>query len=207
MPPRAGRQIAQRNRSNSYTYQTQHGVSDRLQHPSYLPVAALVEHQLDERGSRLRPAAEPPHLRRGGGTVLVVEPDAAREALELFGAGHAAHHGVVGLAHALRGVRDPIHELAVVGKQQQSLGIGVQAAHGNQAHAGQIHQIRHLARRVPVAHGRDVADRLVQGDVVAGAGGGGDGLAVHGDALRVRIDARARRSDDLPVHRYPTGGD
>ena len=100
-----------------------------------------------------------------------------------------------------------VHEVAVVGEEDQALGVGVQTARGNQPHAGQRDEIRHLARGVPVAHRGHVARRLVQGDVMALARRGPNGLAVEGENLRVRIDARAGNRDDLAVHGNPTGGD
>ena len=39
-----------------------------------------------------------------------------------------AHLGEVGLGDAVRGVGEPLGEVAVVGEQQQALGVGVEAA-------------------------------------------------------------------------------
>ncbi len=96
-------------------------------------------------------------------------------------------------------MRDTVHEIAVVGKQDQSFRIGVQSSHRNQTHIGNVHQVRHLARRVFILDGADIADRLEQSDIVA-ARGRGDGLTVHLNGLRVRIDAGAGDAHYLPVH-------
>lgn len=100
-----------------------------------------------------------------------------------------------------------VHEIAVVGQEDQPLGVGVQATGGNETDAGQIDEIRHFARGVPVPNRGHVAHRLVQNHVMALGRRGPNGLAVEGEHLRVRIDARAGNRDDLAVHGNPTGGD
>jgi hypothetical protein len=74
---------------------------------------------------------------------------------------------------------------------------------------------------MPVSDGRDVADRFVQRDVIPRRPCR-DRLPVHSDLLRVGIDQRARRGDDLaidadstrrdkllgvPSRRYAAGGE
>ncbi|GAA2827104.1 hypothetical protein GCM10020220_014730 [Nonomuraea rubra] len=91
-------------------------------------------------------------------------------------------------------------QLAVVGEQQQALGLGVEPAHVEQAWRQLLDVVGQAWAALRVVHRGDDADGLVQ-RVVDQVGGGRDALAVHVDDLRRRVDLGAEPPDDLAVHR------
>ena len=77
----------------------------------------------------------------------------------------ALHRGQVGLGHLVRRVHQPVRELAVVGEQQQPLGVGVETTDVEQvlvaAHAV-FDQVADARAALLVGHGRHHPQRLVQ---------------------------------------------
>src|SRR5438270_7745454 len=130
--------------------QLEHRVAQRLAHPPYLAVAALVDRHLDQV------PAHAPHLR--GRRRGAVERHAATESLERALAElPAAQHGAIRLGHLERGVGQPVGELAVVGEQDQAAGVGVEPSDGIQAQAARGDEPYDRRTPVGIARGRDDA--------------------------------------------------
>ena len=98
--------------------------------------------------------------------------------------------GQVLLLHPVAGVGEPVGQIAVVGQQQQPLGVGVEAADGEHPRLGR-HQVDHGRAALRVARRGDHPGRLVQ-QVVDEAG-------AHADRARRR--PRPRRARGRPAGR------
>ena len=93
---------------------------DRLAHAAHLAVAALVDRDAQEAGVEQRDLG-----RRG---EAVVELDALAQAAERAAVRLALDLDEVLLVDAEARVREAVGEVAVVGEQQQALGVGVEPA-------------------------------------------------------------------------------
>jgi hypothetical protein len=91
-----------------------------LEHPPHLPVAALVQNELDPTTTQAANTC------RGGSAVL--ELDALGQ-LAQDGVGRLALDvGDVRLLDAVARMREPVRKHAVVGEEQRARGVGVEAA-------------------------------------------------------------------------------
>ena len=97
---------------------------------------------------------------------------------------------------------EPVGQLAVVGEQDETLGLGVQTAHVEEPLGAVEHEVRQRGAALGVGHGADDADRLVDGEVDQ-VGHGRQALAVHVDDLLGRVDPGAEAADHLAVDRHP----
>ena len=94
-------------------------------------------------------------------------------------------------------------ELAVVGQEQQSLGILVQPSHGGQADAAQIMwQKIQNGGLPPILGGGEYAAGLVQQDI--GEPAERNGLPRHGDLRRIRVDLVLGGGGQHPVDTHQT---
>ena len=150
------------------------GMADGLAHPPDLAVAALVDRDAQHPRARLG------HLRRR--RRAVVELDAvAQPAHRPRRHRTAADRGQVLLVDAVAGVGDAVGQLAVVGQQQQPLGVGVEPADGEHPWLGGD-ELDDRRPSVGVACGGHHATRLVQ-QVVDEAGLGADRRTVDLDEV------------------------
>ena len=136
--------------------QLAHGMADGLEHAAHLPVAALVEDELD--------AARGEPLRLGRRRAAVLELDALAEAPDRVLVGIALDRGDVDLLDPVARVRDPVRELAVVREQDRAGRVRVEAADGDDADRV-VDEVDDGAPSLRVARGRDDAGGLVQEDV------------------------------------------
>ena len=187
----AEREVAEPQRAERDPLEPHDVVADRLAHPPHLPLAALVQHDLEPvRG-------EPAHARRRGPAVLelhaVAQPPQRRLAHR-----RAAHLGAVDARHLERRVRQAVRELAVVRQQQQAGGVGVEPPDRVEALAAR-HERDDRRAALRVLRRADVAGRLVQrvDDVAALERGrpavDRDGVALPHVARRVAHDLAADR--------------
>jgi hypothetical protein len=102
-------------------------------------------------------------------------------------------------------VLQPVREVAVVGEQEQPLGLHVQPADVEQALVPVADQVTEVGPALVVLHGRDHADGLVDGEVHL-RGVDLDPQAVDVDDLR-GPDTGPELGDDLVVDRHPPQGD
>ena len=117
MPP-SGRSPS-RSGPNATRSSAQHAMADGLAHPPHLPLAPLVQHELDAVGR------EPPHL--GGRGLAVVERDALAQPPQR-GLAHrrVADLDAVDARDLERRVGEPVGELPVVREQEQAGRVGVE---------------------------------------------------------------------------------
>ena len=108
-------------------------------------------------------------LDRVGPDRAVLEGDALPQPLRIVcRRDHARDLGQVGLRHLVRRVGQPVREVAVVGQDQQALGVGVQPADVEQPLLAGRRLPSRSVERAPalrVVHGRDHAARLVEHQV------------------------------------------
>ena len=136
----------------------------------------------------------------------VVELYAATQRREIAVGQLPVHECLVGLVDVLAGVQQVLRQVAVGGKEQKARGVAVQAAHREEprkAVAGD--QVRHTGTLLRVAHGGEVAGRLVEHQV-HGALVELDGHAVDLDMVAVDVDLGAQFGCDLAVDGHAAGG-
>ncbi len=180
------------------------------QHPAHLPVAALVDGQLD-----LGAAAALPRLAGrtcqadvfGGPSRAVFQMDAAPQAVQRVRGRDAPDRGAIGLGDVVARVGQLEQKVAVIRKKDQPLAVGVQPPDGAQHRlAADVHQLGHEFARMRVRPGRDDAARLVEGDVVAPERRT-DGPAVEGHFVGLQIDFRPQFGHDRAVNPDAALGD
>ena len=113
--------------------------------------------------------------------------------------------GEVGLEHAVAGVLEAVREVAVVGEDEQALGVGVEPADVEEPLLAVADEVADVDPAELVAHRGDDAERLVEGEV--------DPRLVELDAHAVDVhglggaDAHAELGDDLAVDLHPALAD
>jgi len=150
----AEREVAQAQRAESDALEPQDRVPDRVEHAPDLPLAALVQHELDAVGR------EPPRA-RGGGHAVLQRHALAQPAQCRLPHRRVAHLRAVDARHLERRVREPVRELAVVGEQEQPGRVRVQAADRVEPLAA-AHERDDRRAPLRVLRGADVAGRLVE---------------------------------------------
>src|SRR6478752_7334250 len=168
-----------------------HPMADGLAHPLDLPLAPLVDRQLEHARAHLA------HLRRRGRPV--VECHALAQALERAVLDEPALHlGDIRARDLVARVHQPVGELAVVGEQDQPRRVRVEPADRVQPDAA-VHQVGDHGAPMRVLHSRDDAGGLVDHvDDVLGLER--DGLPVDLDLVALPHVAR-RVEHDLPADR------
>ena len=106
----------------------------------------------------------------------------------------------------LAGVQQVLRQVAVGGKEQKPRGVAVQTTHREEPRKAVARdQIGHARAFLWIAHGGEVAGRLVEHQVY-GALVELDGHAVDLDVIAVDIDLGAQLGRDLAVDGHATGG-
>ncbi len=176
-----GLELAQPHRPDPGPGQPGDRVADVLEEPTDDLVAALVDDQLHDglAGAVLHDAGP------GHGDRAVVEGDAVLDRAQRGLGDLARHLDDVGLVHLVRGVRQPVGEVTVVGQDQQTLAVGVQPADVKQPLGGRSAPTQVGHRRAPalwVVHRGDHTARLVQCEVSTAAEAVGAG-AIDSDHI------------------------
>src|SRR5688572_12599202 len=99
-------------------------MSDGLEQAAHLALPPFGKHEREDSAVRL--GGEGTGAERARGAVL--ELDAEREARERVARERAAHARVVLALHPRGRVQEPVREIAVVGEQEETFGLTVQAA-------------------------------------------------------------------------------
>src|SRR5262245_13231957 len=175
LPQLAGPQPPEPDRPDPNAHQPSHRKADRVEHPAHLALATLDHYQPDPAAAL--GAAGRTRLDRPGDPVLQLDPPL--QSRELTVRGRAVDLGQVLLLDLEPRVREPVRELAVVGQQQEALGVPVEPP--DREH---VHVLRKQVGQVPfgvrVAHrGRD-APGLVERE---------------GPQRRIDVDPRAVDAD------------
>jgi hypothetical protein len=128
-------------------------MADRGQHPLDLVLAALVDRELYP----VRPEAADACRR----APPVVELNARAKPLERVVGRLSLDLGLVDLLHLVAGMGEPVREVAVIGEQERSGRVGVEAADRNDARRV-LDELDHSRPALGIAGGRDHAGGLVQ---------------------------------------------
>ncbi len=112
--------------------------------------------------------------------------------------GDAVDRDLILLLHPAARVRDAVGPVAVVGQQQQTLRVAVEAAHGEEA-LGPIHQIEYRGAALGIAGRGHHAGRFVEHDVQVAGGRAADGAPIDRDGILGRVCLRPRLGHHLPV--------
>ena len=201
VPPGARRQPGQADRPDADAGQAGDGVADGGEHPAHLPVAALVDGQLDlsDAGPVYVLLAAQQADVFGRASQAVFQHDPFAETRQGVGIRNALHLDPVGLGDVVARVGQLEQEVAVVGQEDQALAVGVQAAHGPQhGIAADVNQFCHQPPGMRVGARRDDPAWLVQGEVVAPAGRAHD-ASVKLDSVRFRVYLRPQFGHDQAV--------
>ena len=158
-PPIAVFQPAIRERSDAHAVQAQHLVSHGREHASDLAVLAFTNRD----GQNGRFIRAPLDVNRCSAGLALGEPHALGDPRECFIIEAAANFDQVSLRHAVAWMRDLVGELAVVGEQQESARIFVEATDREDASlvavGDQVDRARARLARLVGAHD---AARLVE---------------------------------------------
>jgi hypothetical protein len=164
--PSAGLEIAEEEGADAGSAEAVDGMADCFQHAADHAFAAGVNGQLDE-GSFAAGAQE---ANSGGPAGAVVKHDTAREPAQHGGGGAAADLGLVHFFDLVAGVGEAIGEVAVVGDEEQALGVGVEATGGVEALFDVPQQIEDGGAAAMVYDGGKGAAGLVEEEVPLGLG-------------------------------------
>lgn len=201
MTPRSRRNRAGSDASDPGPDQAQDVVADRGKHAAHLAVSTFVDDKLDIRGVvSWKIADEMDALGRRGLAVLEHYP--GRELSERLVIGPPADRRQIGLGDVVARMGHVVEKITVVGQKQQAFGLDIEPAHRPQHRAvRQIDQFGHDVHGVWIGERAGVAARLVEGDVLAPLGHGGNRAAVDRDFVDARFGLRAEFADDDTVDR------
>ena len=158
-PAFAARQAAERKLSDGDPRQTFHVEMEKGRHAADLPVFPFAENEM---------IMARPDFPDGFGTqdVSGIGNPRSGQLPDCFGRKFSFEADQIGLFHLVAGMGQPRHEIAVVGKQDQSFAVLVQPSGGNQADPFRLRdEIDRFSGGVPVVQGADIASRLVQHNV------------------------------------------
>ena len=133
----------------------------------------------------------------GGTRRAVAQRDAAAELIESFVGQQRGALGEVSLRDFLIGVGEPLGELRVVGQDEESAGIEIEAANRGDEGVNIGDQIVDGGAAFGVLEGRDVTGGLIEQDVEALPGL--EGLAIEENFVAVEIDPLIGVFDDTAV--------
>src|SRR5438094_6539307 len=179
------RQAAVAHGPDPRAHQPHHGVAHRVAHPPDLPVATLVDH-------------DPEHVRLDEGDAChggdaVVELYTVAQSPDARARGRTLHLGHILLLHTERRMREAMGEVAVVGHDEQPLGVGIEPSDGE--HARRFgYELDHCGSALRIGRGCDHTRRLVQ-QVVDEPLPDRHGHTVDGDVIPTRIDTPAELGD------------
>ena len=135
-----------------------------------------------------------------------LELDATTQTVEVVRARHARHESRVVLVHVVGRVEKLLADVAVGGKEEEARRVTVESSHGKEpgiAVGGD--ELGDAGPSHGVAHGREVARRLVEHEVDAALRDRAHG-AVDGHHVHVRVDLAAELGHDLTVDANAPGG-
>ena len=158
-PALAAGQGAERKLSDCDPRQTFHFEMEKSRHAADFPVFPFAENEMIMAWPDFPDGFGPQNISgiRDPGTGQL--PDR-------IGRKFAFEADQIGFFHFIAWMGQPRHEIAVVGKQDQSFAVLVQPSGGNQADLFRLrNEIDRLFGGVPVVQGADVAPRLIQHDV------------------------------------------
>ena len=131
---------------------------------------------------------------------------AAPPAREILGADPPLDLNLVDARDLVARMEEAVAELAVIGEQEQALGVEVEATDGEQPLGARGQEIDHNGPALGIAPARHVTARLVQ-EHVAMRGNRGQRPPVDGDDVALGIGLRAGLAPDLAVDADAAGAE
>ena len=173
--------------------EAQHRMAEGLAVALDLAVAPFGERDLEPRRPRVPcpVAADEAHGARHRGPVG--QRGAAPPAREILGADAPLDLNLVDARDLVARMEKAVAELAVIGEQEQALGVEVEATDREQPLGARGQEIDHDGAPLRIAPARHVAARLVQEQVAMRGDARGQRAAVDGDDVAAR-DRPARRA-------------
>ena len=200
LSPCPGGQVGEFQGTDGDPFQTQHLVADAGQHAADFAVFTFVQHH-DHVGAVAPLAFD---LDRLDLAETIGQVNAAFELREAGLLGFAGDADQVGLFDAVTRMSQPVGELAIVGHQDQSFAVAIEAADRENSLLGRD-QVDDAHPAAGVEVGRDDAHRLVDGEVhplrLA------DRLTIDADLVLQRIDLGAELGHHLAIDFDPTFAD
>jgi hypothetical protein len=203
VPPFTRSELAIAERSDLRPPQLAHGMSDSVQHAAHLPIAALANGHEQDPFTIVRPLVEQDHLRWL--RPAPVKRDSAAQPIDRIAIGHSGDVRFVRAFDPVPRVREHGGEIAVVGEQEESLGVEVETSDRVDVLANAADEIHDRASPLRIGARGHVSRRLVQQDV-AQALGPLDAPSVHADVIARRIGFRAHLEDRRAIHRHTAFG-
>ena len=191
LPPLAGLQRLELQRSHAHAAQLLDRVPEGRQHVANVAVAALAQLHVEERATGV--ALQDHQLAAGAralARLLAGHEDAALQALDVLVVDAAVHHHFVALGHLEARVREAVGECAVVGHEEEARALGVEASHREEPRVRRmLHQVHRERPPLGVAVGAQVALGLEEHHVDV-ALGRLDAAAIHADVVLGGIHPR-----------------
>jgi hypothetical protein len=193
-------QPAVADRPDAHPLEPDDRVPDGVAHVAHLPGLALVNRNRHQGlvSPRPEPALQQAHHRRRGAFAL--DAHAAAHPVQAVLGRLAAHARVVLPLDLVFRMEQLLGERAVIGQEQQSFGVVVEAAHRVDVLADVGQQVEHGRPPLGVLARRHVAPRLVEQDV-AMTRGDADARTVDADVVASRFCARSEFQHGGAVHR------
>ncbi len=184
--PSADGEAIETKRTKTYAPQSDHGMAKRFAVPLDLVLPTFREDEM--KAAPLWRRLSKLHRQRFCRTVP--ERHAAPPRRDIAGSDFPRNLRIVETRQPVARMEEPVSERAVVGEQQQSLDVGIEAAHRIEACHGD--EIAHGEPPLRIVPRRDIAAWLVEHHVALRRGRR-DGTAVDGDDVPHRI----RKSAEL----------
>ncbi len=213
--PTAGLQPLKSQGADRHAAKLSNPVSHRLEHPAHLLLPAFPKFEEYPCGITAAVHSTKPDARGQGSPAE--EGHAAAEPLQRRLLGNTVDQSQIHLRHLVARMRQLVRQIAVVGEEQQPLGLRIQTTHRmNSLHAGIILAEASLERRDDEVHhglggvrilpGGDVAGGLVQHQVES-RNLKIDALSVDGHPVGLRVNSHARVRHGLSVDGHFTSAD
>jgi len=177
------------------------GVADSFQHSANHALAAGMHRKFNQRA--VLAAAQEAHPRGAGGPII--QHYALFELVESGPRWAAFHFGLVYLIHVVPGMGEAIGEFAVVGDEQQSLGIGIEAAGRVEALSEFAQQFEDRLAAAMIGHCGEGTARLVQEEIASGLEL--DGASIQLDPRPLRVNEKGGVGGHFAVNANAAGAD
>ena len=196
--PQSGRDRLEAEGADADPPKASDGDADGLHDPAHDVVHALVDDDGEDQAVA-RLAQDAALL---GHHPVTLDDDPVADPLQRLLARPRQREDVVLLVELIPRMHHPVGDVAVVGQEQQPLGVAVQPPDGKDT-LGHVDEVHDRAPVALIANGGDVAARLVEEKIANRLGS--KQLAVDPNLSRARVDLGPKLGDDLAVHRHPPG--
>ena len=172
-------------------------MSNGLAHAAHLPVTPFTNSDHKHAGTIALVEIEQRNLRRQ--RPFTFEWDAFAKQFDGMLVWHAGHVGFIGSLDAVSRMHEHCREVAVVGEQQQPLGVIVEPAYRVDVLTHATQQIDNRCTALWIRSGSDVSDRFVEQNI-AKPFWGPDAPAVYANVIQRRGDLRAHLAYAEAIH-------